>query len=81
RTSPPADTGSRRVRVIVAYQDEARPATVVLGVNNPQLVPSSYQRYLENELRRGFGFRSVPLKLIFTRASRKINTRTKVKSW
>jgi len=78
---PPAHIGSRRLRIIRAYQDESRPATFVLRVNNPQLVHASYQRYLENEFRRGFGFRSVPLKLIFTKASRKINTRTKVKSW
>jgi len=37
------------------------------------LVHFSYQRYLENKLRQEFGFRGVPLKLIFTKAPRKIN--------
>jgi GTP-binding protein len=77
---PPIHIGSRRLRIIRAYQDESRPATLVLQVNDPQLVHSSYQRYLENEFRRGLGFHSVPLKLIFTRAGRKINTRTKVRA-
>ncbi len=78
---PPLHIGSRRLRIIRAYQDESRPATLILQVNDPQLVHSSYQRYLENEFRRGLGFHSVPLKLIFTRAGRKINTKTKVRAW
>jgi len=78
---PPAHIGSRRLRIIRAYQDESRPATFVLQVNNPQLVYFSYQRYLENKLRQSFGFRSVPLKLIFTKAGRKINTKTEVRAW
>jgi len=78
---PPVHIGSRRLRIIRAYQDESQPATFLLQVNDPQLVHSSYQRYLENEFRRGLGFRSVPLKLIFTRAGRKITTKTKVRAW
>jgi GTP-binding protein len=78
---PPLHIGSRQLRIIRAYQDQSRPATFVLKVNNPELVHSSYQRYLENKFRQGFGFRNVPLKLIFTKVSRKINTRTKVRSW
>jgi len=70
---PPPRTGSRRLHIARAYQDESQPATFVLKVNNPKLVHFSYQRYLENKLRRGFGFRGVPLKLIFTTAARKIN--------
>jgi len=78
---PPPHIGSRRLRIIRAYQDESRPATFVLQVNNPQLVHFSYQRYLENKLRQSFGFRRVPLKLIFTKAGRKINTKTEVRAW
>jgi len=78
--NPPPHTGSRRLRIIRAYQDESRPATFILQVNNPRLVHSTYQRYLENEFRQGLGFRRVPLKLIFTRAGRKINTRMKEKT-
>jgi len=70
---PPPRTGSRRLHVARAYQDESQPATFVLEVNDPKLVHFSYRRYLENKLRQSFGFRGVPLKLIFTRAARKIN--------
>jgi GTP-binding protein len=75
---PPPRAGSRQLRIARAYQDESRPATFVLQVNYPQLVHFSYQRYLENKLRHDFGFRGVPLKLIFTKAARKSNKKVGV---
>ena len=75
---PPPRTGSRRLRISRAYQDESQPATFVLRVNDPKLVHFSYRRYLENKLRQGFGFRGVPLKLIFARSGRKINRKMEV---
>lgn len=77
---PPPRIGSRQLRIMAAYQDEFRPATFVLEVNDPQLVHFSYRRYLENKLRQGFGFRGVPLRLIFTKASRKIDRRTRARA-
>jgi len=77
---PPPRTGSRRLHIARAYQDEAKPATFVLKVNNPKLVHFSYQRYLENKLRQEFGFRGVPLKLIFTKAARKINSKIEARA-
>ncbi len=79
-THPPPRAGSRRLHITRAYQDESQLATFVLKVNYPQLVHFSYQRYLENKLRQGFGFRGVPLKLIFTKAARKINKKMEVKA-
>ncbi len=75
---PPPRTGSRLLRVARAYQDEAHPATFILQVNDAKLVHFSYRRYLENKLHQGFGFRGVPLKLIFTKADRRINRKMKV---
>jgi GTP-binding protein len=75
---PPPRTGSRQLRVARAYQDKAHPATFVLLVNDPKLVHFSYRRYLENKLHQDFGFRGVPLKLIFTKAGRKINRKMEV---
>ncbi len=77
--SPPR-TGSRLLHIVRAYQDESQPATFVLVVNDPKLVHFSYQRYLENKLRQGFGFRGVPLKLIFTRAARKTHKKMEVRA-
>ncbi|HJX68721.1 MAG TPA: ribosome biogenesis GTPase Der, partial [Dehalococcoidia bacterium] len=75
---PAPRTGSRRLRIFRAHQDEYQPATFVLEVNDPKLVHFSYQRYLENKLRQGFGFRGVPVKLILTKAAPKINKKTNV---
>ena len=68
---PPPRSGSRQLRISRAYQDEFRPATFILKVNNPQLVHFSYQRYLTNQMRRKFGFHGVPLQLVFTKSTRK----------
>jgi len=75
---PPPRTGSRRLRVVRAYQDESQPATFILEANDPDLVHFSYHRYLENRVRQGFGFRGVPVKLIFTKAARRINKKLDV---
>jgi GTPase len=75
---PPPRIGSRRLRIARTYQDESQSATFVLQVNDPQLVHFSYQRYLENRLRQRFGFRGVPLKLIFAKVARKINTKAEL---
>jgi GTP-binding protein len=77
---PPPRTGSSRLHITRAYQDESQPATFVLKVNNPKLVHFSYQRYLENKLRKGFSFRGVPLKLVFTKDTRKVNKKMKVRA-
>jgi GTP-binding protein len=77
---PPPRTGSRRLHIARAYQGESQPATFVLEVNDPKLVHFSYQRYLENKLRQSFGFRGVPLKLIFTKVTRKINKKMEVRA-
>jgi GTP-binding protein len=77
---PPPRVGSKRLHVARAYQDESQPATFVLQVNDPKLVHFSYRRYLENKLRQGFSFRGVPLKLIFTKATRKINKKIEMRA-
>jgi GTP-binding protein len=75
---PPPRTGSRQLRVGRTYQDEGHPATFVVRVNDPRLVHFSYRRYLENKLHQEFGFRGVPLRLIFTKARRKIDRKMEV---
>ena len=75
---PPASKGKRRLRVIKAYQDESRPSTFILKVNDLRLVYSSYQRYLENQLRHHFSFRGVPLHLTFARTAGKTKRKTEV---
>ena len=41
--------------------------TVVLFVNDPELLHFSYQRYLENRIRAVFGFAGVQLHMVVRR--------------
>ena len=77
---PPPRVGSKQLRVVQAYQDESRPATFVLRVNDPHLIHFSYQRYLENKLRHSFGFHGNPLQLIFTKATHKSRKKVEVQT-
>jgi GTP-binding protein len=57
--------GNRQLKVLYATQAEVDPPTFVFFVNYPKLVHFSYQRYLENRLRRAFGFSGTPLRFVF----------------
>jgi GTP-binding protein len=70
---PPPRSGSRKLHIGRAYQDQSSPSSFILQVNDPELVHFSYQRYLENKLRQSFGFCGTPLRLVFTRSARKGN--------
>ena len=57
--------GGKQLKVYYATQAEANPPTFVFFTNDARLVHFSYQRYLENQLRRAFGFAGTPLRLVF----------------
>lgn len=58
-------SGSRRLKIFYATQAEVNPPTFVFFVNDPTLIHFSYRRFLENRLRRAFGFEGTPLRLVF----------------
>ena len=62
--SPPSIRG-RKLNITYATQAEINPPTFVFSINDKSLLHFSYERYLENQLRRNFGFRGTPLKLVF----------------
>lgn len=51
---PPSDKG-RRLKIYYATQVSTRPPTYVVFCNNAQLLHFSYQRYIENQIRKNFG--------------------------
>jgi len=67
---PPPKVANRRLNVIWAHQDEESTWKFVLHVNEPKLVPTTYERYLEHQLRKEFGFRGVPLQFVFVKAGK-----------
>ncbi len=61
---PPPVKG-RRLKVLYVTQAEREPPTFVFFANDASLVHFSYRRYLENGLRRAYGFRGTPIRLVF----------------
>lgn len=64
--APPSVRG-KKLKIFYGTQAETSPPTFVFFVNDPSLMHFSYRRYLENRLRRSFGFSGTPLRLIFKR--------------
>jgi GTP-binding protein len=64
RHAPPSRSG-RRLKIYYASQPEVDPPTFVFHVNDPDLVHFSYERYLENEIRKAHEFPGTPLRLLF----------------
>ncbi len=62
-TPPPTDKG-RRLRIFYATQQSVRPPTFVLFTNDPKLMHFSYERYIENYLRKTFPFDGTPIRII-----------------
>ncbi|MGG4197151.1 ribosome biogenesis GTPase Der [Paenibacillus jamilae] len=62
---PPTDKG-RRLRINYATQVAVKPPTIVVFVNDPELMHFSYERYLDNRIRAAFDFEGTPIR-IFTR--------------
>ncbi|MBC8531490.1 ribosome biogenesis GTPase Der [Gehongia tenuis] len=60
---PPSDKG-RRLKIYYATQVSTRPPTFVLFVNDPELMHFSYERYLENHLRKAFDFSGTPIRIL-----------------
>ena len=64
RNPPPAEQG-KVVRIKYATQVSRNPSVIALYANHPKLVKTSYQRYIENQLRQYFDFTGIPVKLSF----------------
>jgi GTP-binding protein len=62
--SPPSTRG-KKLKVLYVTQAQTAPPTFVFFVNDASLLHFSYQRYLENQLRKAYGFAGTPLKLVF----------------
>ena len=60
---PPQDKG-KMLKIYYATQSGVKPPTFVIFVNNQELMHYSYKRYLENCIRKAFGFEGTPIKFI-----------------
>ena len=67
---PPADRAGRYLKIYYVTQPRAKPPTILLFVNDPDLVTQDYPRYLEGRLRGTFDFQGTPIRLAFRRRER-----------
>ncbi|WEK55674.1 MAG: ribosome biogenesis GTPase Der [Candidatus Cohnella colombiensis] len=67
-TPPPTDKG-KRLRINYVTQVAVKPPTLLIFVNEPELMHFSYERYLENKIRAVFEFEGTPLRLFARRKS------------
>ncbi|MCD7722556.1 MAG: ribosome biogenesis GTPase Der [Clostridiales bacterium] len=63
KVQPPTDKG-KRLKIYYMTQISVRPPQFVFFVNDKKLFHFSYQRYLENQIRRAFDMDSTPIKIV-----------------
>lgn len=64
RANEPPSYNGRRLKVYYASQVSVAPPTIVLFVNSTNLLHFSYERFLENVLRKSFDFSGTPIKIL-----------------
>lgn len=62
---PPPSVKGKHIQIKYITQVKARFPTIAFFCNLPQYIQTSYERFLENKLRKHFDFEGVPIRLIF----------------
>ncbi|MBN2195630.1 MAG: ribosome biogenesis GTPase Der [Polyangiaceae bacterium] len=72
---PPPTSGHRAPRIYFVTQAETAPPVFVAVSSAPSHIQDSYQRFVQNQIRKAFGFRSVPVTVRFRqRRGRDVST-------
>ena len=64
RANEPPSYNGRRLKVYYSSQVAVAPPTFVLFVNSSDLMHFSYERFLENSIRKAFDFSGTPIKIV-----------------
>lgn len=59
----PPNYNGKKLRVYYGTQASTNPPTFILFVNDERIMHFSYKRYLENALRKSFGFSGTPIRI------------------
>ncbi len=62
---PPVPSKGKRLKLFYVTQAEVDPPTFVFFVNDATMIHFSYRRYMENVIRRSFGFEGTAIQLVF----------------
>lgn len=60
---PPSDKG-KKLKIYYSTQSGVKPPTFIIFVNSIDLFHYSYERYLENQLRKSYGFEGTPIRIV-----------------
>lgn len=63
--------GGKKIKIYYSTQVQTAPPTFVFFANHPEKVHFSYLRYLENVLRKNFGFEGSPIRLMLRKRETK----------
>lgn len=69
---PPSDKG-KRLKIYYMTQASVKPPSFILFINDMELMHYSYERYLENQIRKSFGFEGTPIRFILREKERPAN--------
>lgn len=64
-TSPPPASKGRIVTIKYVTQIPTHTPSFAFFCNFPQCLPTVYKKYLENQLRKHFGFQGIPITIVF----------------
>ncbi len=67
---PPPAVRGKDLRINYVVQPQASPPVFLCFTNHPELVPEHYTRYLENTLRRHYGFFGTPITIVYKQKNR-----------
>ena len=67
----PSSRLGTQAKLLYVSQVATNPPTIAMVVNDPKLFQGRYERYLMNRLREELPFSEVPIRLLFSRRSRK----------
>jgi len=68
---PAPSHAGKHFKIYYGTQVRNDPPTFMLYVNDPQLAHFTYQRFLENRIREGYGFLGTPIRLVLRRRQRR----------
>jgi GTP-binding protein len=68
---PPPTHGGRAPRIYYVTQVESSPPLFVAWTNAPDSIKGSYKRFVENQIRKAFGFQSIPVTVVYKQRDRR----------
>ncbi len=66
----PTTKAGQAIKIYYGTQVRSDPPTFLLYCNNPKLAHFSYQRFIENQIRKEYPFTGTPIRLVFKARSR-----------